>query len=207
MTTSSFPLASDKARSARPFSKLQTFSDDTETAVVGISTVGRIALNLLRLVLGFEFLWAFLDKTFGLGYTTPAAKSWLNGGSPTKGYLSSISAGPLKGIYNNIAGMPVVDWIFMLGLLGIGLALILGIGVRIATIAGVVMLLAMWVASWPFASVVDGQPTGSTNPVIDDHIISALALLIVGIFAVQSAGYLGRWWSNQSVVRRVPLLR
>lgn len=104
MTTSSFPLASDKARSARPFSKLQTFSDDTENAVVGISTVGRIALNLLRLVLGFEFLWAFLDKTFGLGYTTPAAKSWLNGGSPTKGYLSSISAAHSKGFTTTSLG-------------------------------------------------------------------------------------------------------
>ena len=37
------------------------------------------------MVLGFEFLWAFLDKTFGFGYATPAERAWINGGSPTKG--------------------------------------------------------------------------------------------------------------------------
>lgn len=31
-------------------------------------------------------LWAFLDKTFGLGYSTRVAKAWVNGGSPTKGF-------------------------------------------------------------------------------------------------------------------------
>src|ERR1700676_3331308 len=69
----------------------------------------------LRLAIGFEFLWAFFDKTFGLGYATPAAKAWLNGGSPTKGFLSG-AIGPFQGVFNAIAGAPVVDWLFMLGL-------------------------------------------------------------------------------------------
>ena len=30
--------------------------------------VGKLGLLGLRLAIGFEFLWAFLDKTFGLGY-------------------------------------------------------------------------------------------------------------------------------------------
>jgi hypothetical protein len=47
--------------------------------------VGSVALNPLRVALGVEFLWAFLDKTFGLGYATPSAKAWIHGGSPTKG--------------------------------------------------------------------------------------------------------------------------
>lgn len=42
----------------------------------------------LRLAIGFEFLWAFLDKTFGLGYTTSTKHAWIHGGSPTKGFLS-----------------------------------------------------------------------------------------------------------------------
>ena len=44
---------------------------------------------MFRVLLGFEFLWAFLDKTFGLGYATPSARAWINGGSPTKGFLGS----------------------------------------------------------------------------------------------------------------------
>ena len=31
------------------------------------------ALAVLRISTGFVFLWAFLDKTFGLGYATPSA--------------------------------------------------------------------------------------------------------------------------------------
>ena len=41
----------------------------------------------IRLALGWVFLWAFLDKLFGLGHATPAKRAWINGGSPTKGFL------------------------------------------------------------------------------------------------------------------------
>jgi thiosulfate dehydrogenase [quinone] large subunit len=118
-----------------------------------------------------------------------------------------VDAGPLQSFFNGIAGNPVVDWLFMLGLLGIGVALILGVALRIAAASGVVLLLMMWLASWPLASTVAGKPTGSTNPLIDDHIISALAIIVVGAYAAHSAGYLGRWWSHQPLVRRLPWLR
>jgi thiosulfate dehydrogenase [quinone] large subunit len=180
---------------------------ESEASSLTPARVGRVALNLLRLALGVEFLWAFFDKVFGLGYATPSARAWVNGGSPTKGFLSGVDAGPLQSFFNGIAGNPVIDWLFMLGLLGIGVALILGVALRIAAASGTVLLLMMWLASWPLASTVAGKPTGSTNPLIDDHIISALALIVVGAFAAYSAGYLGRRWSHQSVVRRTPWLR
>ena len=60
-------------------------------------------LAVLRIMFGFYFLWAFLDKTFGLGFATPAAKAWINGGSPTKGFLSG-SEGPFSGFYHALAG-------------------------------------------------------------------------------------------------------
>lgn len=37
------------------------------------SSVGRRSLAVLRLATGFIFLWAFIDKTFGLGYSTATA--------------------------------------------------------------------------------------------------------------------------------------
>ena len=45
--------------------------------------LARGAFAALRIVLGFTFLWAFVDKLFGLGYATPSERSWINGGSPT----------------------------------------------------------------------------------------------------------------------------
>ena len=73
--------------------------------------------GLARISLGWVFLWAFLDKTFGLGYATEPKDAWIDGGSPTFGFLSFGATGPFKGIYNSIAGDAWADWLFMLGLL------------------------------------------------------------------------------------------
>jgi thiosulfate dehydrogenase [quinone] large subunit len=205
--STTLPAVPDRADLSYVSSDPRVLGGETESSSLTAARVGRVALNLLRLALGVEFLWAFLDKTFGLGYATPDARAWVHGGSPTKGFLSGVDAGPLQSLFNAIAGNPVIDWLFMLGLLGIGVALILGVALRIAAASGVVLLLMMWLASWPLASTVAGKPTGSTNPLIDDHIISALAIIVVGAYAAHSAGYLGRWWSHQPLVRRLPWLR
>lgn len=41
------------------------------------SAATRIAAGVTRLALGWVFLGAFLDKTFGLGFATPADAAWL----------------------------------------------------------------------------------------------------------------------------------
>ena len=169
--------------------------------------VALMGLLGLRLAIGFEFLWAFLDKTFGLGYATSSAHAWINGGSPTKGFLSGVDVGPLSGAFNAIAGATVVDWMFMLGLLGVGVALILGAAVRPAAIAGAAMLLLMYTASWPFATTSGGQPSGSTNPIVDDHIVSTVALVVIGAFAAWSFGVVSRRWSALAFVRAHSWLR
>ena len=169
--------------------------------------IGLIGLLGLRLAIGFEFLWAFLDKTFGLGYATSSARAWINGGSPTTGFLSGVNVGPFQGVFNGIAGVTAVDWLFMLGLLGVGVALILGVALRPAAIAGSTMLLMMYAASWPFATMGGGQPTGSTNPIVDDHIVSTLGLVVIGAFAAWSVGVISRRWSALAFVRSHSLLR
>ncbi len=49
---------------------------------------------VLRLGMGWTFSWAFIDKVFGLGFATKAAGAWLNGGSPTFGFLKFGTKGP-----------------------------------------------------------------------------------------------------------------
>jgi thiosulfate dehydrogenase [quinone] large subunit len=161
----------------------------------------------LRLALGFEFLWAFLDKTFGLGYSTPSAQAWINGGSPTKGFLSGATVGPFQAQFRWLAGAPVIDWLFMLGLLGVGVAFILGMAVRPAAISGALMLGLMWLAVWVPAKVAGGQPSGSTNPIVDEHIVGIFGFIVVGALATWGAGYLGRAWGNLSIVRAHAWLR
>ena len=60
------------------------FAPPVDTRPVDRHRLGTPALFLLRLALGVEFLWAFFDKLFGLGYSTPSARAWLEGGSPTQ---------------------------------------------------------------------------------------------------------------------------
>ena len=63
-------------------------------------------LAVARVLLGLVFLWAFVDKLFGLGIATPAARAWLNGGSPTTGFLKSVE-GPFSNFFNGIAGIGI----------------------------------------------------------------------------------------------------
>jgi thiosulfate dehydrogenase [quinone] large subunit len=180
----------------------------TVAATPDRSPVAGRALALLRIVTGAVFLWAFLDKLFGLGYATPAARAWINGGSPTNGFLSHVAVGPLQGFFGTIAGAWWADWLFMLGLAGIGIATILGVGTRIAAVAGTVMMLLMWLAEYPLARFTGaGDPTGSTNPLIDYHIVYALALLAVAATAAGTVWGLGRPWAALPIVQRHPWLR
>ncbi len=160
-------------------------------------------LAVFRVVVGLEFLWAFLDKTFGLGYATPSARAWINGGSPTKGFLSNVAVGPFEATFHSWAGTPWADWLFMVGLLGIGLALIFGIGLRVAAVSGSLMMLGMWAAEWPLARFTSaGEPSMSTNPMVDYHLIYALALIALAVTYAGHTWGLGRLWARVPFVHR-----
>jgi thiosulfate dehydrogenase [quinone] large subunit len=176
----------------------------TEPAPGTIITSGAAKfLAVFRVVLGFEFLWAFLDKTFGFGYATPSARAWINGGSPTKGFLGRVAVGPFESVFHDWAGAVWADWLFMIGLLAIGIALILGVGLRIAAVSGTVMMLLMWAAEWPLDKLTSaGEPTMSTNPIVDYHIIYALALIALAVTYAGNTWGLGNLWARLPCVQR-----
>jgi len=175
------------AVSAGPHEEANT---SVTTGTGQISTATGYVLGLLRIVMGWYFLWAFIDKTFGLGYSTPAENAWVNGGSPTTGYLSGVE-GPFAGVYNGLAGSTAIDWVFMIGLLGIGLALIMGIGMRIAAAAGALMLVMMFGASLPLI----------TNPLIDGHLIEAITVIALAMLGAGRYLGLGNAWARMPIVQ------
>ncbi len=85
----------------------------------------------------------------------------------------------------------------MMGLLAIGVALILGIGMRIAAASGAVMLVMMWSAVLPPAN----------NPFMDDHIIYALVLVGLALIGAGRTLGLGRAWERLPLVQRYPVLK
>jgi thiosulfate dehydrogenase [quinone] large subunit len=171
------------------------------------TTFARRALALLRIAFGLTFLWAFIDKTFALGFHTGydqagnldrfGAAAWINGGSPTEGFLKFGADGPFKEFYNSIAGAAWADWLFMLGLLGIGVALTLGIGMRIAATAGAVLYILMWTVVLP----------PENHPVIDDHILGALSMVVLASFYAGDTWGLGKVWGATKAVQNNPVLR
>jgi thiosulfate dehydrogenase (quinone) large subunit len=162
-----------------------------------IPKAARYVFGAVRIALGWVFLWAFLDKLFGLGHETASKAAWIHGGSPTQGFLKFGASGPFAGFYHSIAGAAWTDWMFMLGLLGIGVALILGIGTRIAVVAGTVLLLMMWSVVLP----------PQNNVFMDDHLIYAGTLIGLGLINAGDTLGLGRWWKNTTVVQRLGWLR
>ena len=181
-----------------------------------------VVMGLLRLALGWTFLWAFLDKAFALGFSTGRVvneetgastidffgdAAWINGGSPTAGVLGFAMKGPFTDFYQTITGFQMtemgptsaawVDWVYMLSMLAIGLALILGIGVKLASIGGIIWMAIFYTATaiWP-----------EHNPFVDDHVVEALVL---GALIFANAGiYLGfgKAWQRTQLVRKHPIL-
>jgi thiosulfate dehydrogenase [quinone] large subunit len=154
------------------------------------------------------FLWAFLDKLFALGFGTGrdaetgvvdrfGDAAWINGGSPTEGFLKFGADGPFKGFYNDIAGAAWADWLFMLGLLGIGLALTLGITMRIASAAGALLLVMMWTVVLP----------PENNPFLDDHLIYAEVLVLLALTSAGRTFGFGRMWERVPFVTRHGILK
>ncbi|MEU8233214.1 DoxX family protein [Actinoplanes sp. NPDC048967] len=187
------PATSHRSTPETPAARSVT-STTTETAS---QKATRYVLAGLRLALGWVFLWAFLDKLFGLGHETPSANAWIDGGSPTKGFLGKAVSGPFEGFYHSFAGAAWADALFMIGLAGIGIALLAGVGMRIAAVAGSLMLVLMWTAVLP----------PENNPFMDDHLIYAGVLVVLALTAAGNTLGLGGYWSRLPIVRRLPWLK
>jgi thiosulfate dehydrogenase [quinone] large subunit len=95
-------------------------------------------------------------------------------------------------VYHDIAGAAWVNSLFMVGLLAIGVALMLGILMRLACAAGALMVMLMWTAALP----------PQNNLFMDDHVIYALVLVGLALAGAGSTLGLGRRWEGTNLVKR-----
>lgn len=182
-TTADAPIVVPRARAAEPGATGTTLYQEQIVTRLGVRRV----LAVARLVIGFTFVWAFLDKLFGLGFATPAERAWINGGTPAQGFIGGIE-GPFAGVFTVFAN-PFGDVLFMAGLLGIGVAVMAGAGLRIAAVTGTLLLAFMYLAQFPAV-------LGGNNPVVDSHWHEALLLIIAAVTLSGDTWGVGRTWAR-----------
>ncbi len=165
------------------------------TCLKGIG-VQKAAMTGARLALAWTFLWAFFDKLLGLGHETSTESAWVNGGSPTAGYLTYATSGPLSDFYQSLSGNAIVEAAFMGALLLLGVALLLGIAMRVAGYGGALLMLTLWSSHLP----------PENNLITDDHIVYALVLIWIAYAGAGEVLGLGKWWKSGALVKRYPFL-
>lgn len=150
----------------------------------------------IRFVLGWMVVWAFFDKLLGLGFATKPGHAWINGVSPTTGYLNFGTSGLFGDLFAGLANNVIVDILFMAALILLGIALLLGIGLKIAAVGGSVFFALLWLSNFPPVN----------NPIVDEHVVYIFAL--IGIALSKAGRYLGlgKWWSGTKLVKRFTFL-
>jgi thiosulfate dehydrogenase (quinone) large subunit len=149
----------------------------------------KLVLFLLRVAMGWVMFYAGITKI-------------LNPVWSAEGYLKGTST--FVGLYNRLLSqdiLPFVNFINEWGLTLLGISLILGIGVRLSSLLGAVLMLLY------YFPVLDFPIIPPHSYIVDDHIIYALVLLF---FAAVKAGRimgLENWCSNLPICRRFPRLR
>ena len=143
-----------------------------QTSKIKLSPKQLNLLTIFRVLIGWHLLYEGIAKLLTPGWTSA-------------GYLST-SRWIFSGFYKWIAGNPeitaIADFINIWGLILIGLALVLGIRVKIASIAGMTILSLYYLAHPPFVGTDFGVPVEGNYLIVNKTLLEIFALGIVTIF-------------------------
>jgi thiosulfate dehydrogenase [quinone] large subunit len=153
------------------------------------------SLFFMRIVMGWTLFQGGITKLVTYLDADPS-NNWT-----AAGFLqNAVPAGnPLTGFFASMAGMPVIDWLNMLGLTLTGLALLVGAFVRFSAFWGAVMMLFYWLAALQ-GGLLAGLPVAH-GWVVDDHIVYAVLLFGLGAFGAGRILGLDSYIEELSVVR------
>ena len=143
----------------------------------------KTTLLLLRLALGWVFLYAGLTKVLSPDWTAA-------------GYLKG--AKTFTDLYQWFAADANIGWVSFLNQWGqvlIGAAMILGIGVRIASWGGALMMLLYYFPVLVFPKI------GANSYLVDEHIIYALVFLVFGALGSQSTWGVSAWLKSKGLLQ------
>jgi uncharacterized membrane protein YphA (DoxX/SURF4 family) len=144
-------------------------------------------LNIVRIAIGWHFLYEGLAKLFAPGWTSAA-------------YLAD-ARGFMAPFYHWIADSPglvsTADFLNVWGLIAIGLGLFLGVLPRVSASAGVLLLALYYFAYLPFGSLDYGVPNEGSYLIVNKNLIEMIMLLIIAFAPTERLWGLGRLWKNR----------
>ena len=134
-----------------------------------LSRPALIALTLLRVVIGWHFLYEGIAKL--------SATSW-----SAAGYLKQ-ARGPASGLFRWLAAQPnlldTANLVTMWGLTIVGLLLILGLFTRLASVAGIAFVLLFYLAAPPWVGYFYALPSEGSYLIVNKNLVELCALLVI----------------------------
>ena len=147
-----------------------------------LSSVQMATVVALRVLIGWHFLYEGLSKL--------TAPSW-----SAKGFLLQ-SRGPLAELFRWMAADPerleLVNQLNMWGLTLIGLGLILGCFTRLASAAGVLVILLFYLCNPPFVGYFYSIPTEGSYLIVNKNLVELAALAVIFVTGSGRAAGLDR---------------
>lgn len=149
----------------------------------------KITIFVLRLSLGWIFLYSAVTKISNPNWSAAGFLKGAQTFSDLYHWLSSSSV------------LPVANFINEWGQLLLGVSLILGIGVRLSSVLGVVLMLLYYFPQLNFPYI------GKTSYLVDEHIIYSLVLAYFVVIRAGRIHGLENWFSNLPICKKIPKLR
>jgi thiosulfate dehydrogenase [quinone] large subunit len=147
------------------------------------------SLFLLRLLTGWMMFYAGITKVLDPNWSA----AW---------YLNS--AKTFAGFYRWLANpgiLPIVNFVNEWGLTLLGMSLILGLGVRLSSILGAVLMLLY------YFPILDFPYPNPHSFIVDEHIVYAAVLLYLAAVRAGRVWGLDNWCSNLPLCAKFPRLR
>ena len=170
-----------------------------------VTTARERGIVALRLLVGWVFLWAGLEKVLRIGSPDEpfSAFGFLKFGTAgtwpgaAEGAVVNPTVDFWVGLTTNPTAMTIVNFIVPFGQVAIGAALILGIATRFASVMGFLMMAGFMVAAWDFG-----------HGIVNQHTVYALSALILGYVRAGEVFGLDAFIEKRvSFVQRTPALR
>jgi thiosulfate dehydrogenase [quinone] large subunit len=144
------------------------------------------ALVLLRIFIGWHFLYEGIAKLMKPNWSA-------------SGFLLQ-ARGPFTGLFHWMANSPevlrYVDLMNIWGLILIGLGLILGAFTRIASAAGLLLILLYYFCNPPFVGYFYSLPSEGSYLIINKNLVEAAALLVTFVL------YSGRFYGIDHIIHK-----